>query len=606
MFSKKLAWLALVALFLPMLAACGNESPPAPTAVSTVAATTVPTAMAQPTTAPTAAVGATATTGSVMEATAVTTPTEGVVIPPSGSFSWRAFAEPKSLDPGYMEETLSIDIAWQNMWDALTRFDPETNKILPALAESWDVSPNADIYTFHLRKDAKFTNGDPVTSADFVYSWNRAASIPDAPYVENVLSDIKGFSEMRASVISTDTTKTKITALSGLETPDPYTFKVTLTGPSAYFISQSALWTACVVNKKVVETGGEWYLKPGAGTGAYMLTEWKHNEQLTLKVNPDYYDQSRKASLDVIIPIIKDTSTAQSLFEKGQLSVLDQPDPESLDRLQKDATFSKQLFSTGQARSVWIGFNVTKPPFGPQNDEKAMKLRQAIYMGIDREQLVGLALSGAGQPITTLLPIGEPGYHAFDPYPFDIAKAKQMLADAGYPNGQGLDLTYTYRQRDVEKRVAENLQSQFKENLGLNIKIEGIEWATMLPARQDHQYTMFYGSWGHDFPDPQNWFTPLFHSKNIKGVGPGTGNDPGWSNAEYDRLVDEANKLADPAKAEDRLKLYYQAEEILLKEAPLVPLYQATRYWEIDTSKWSGYGTNPTGVYPFALVKAAK
>jgi ABC-type transport system substrate-binding protein len=600
MFSKKLAWFALVMLLLPMLAACGGGDTATPTTV------VAPTTAAVATTAPTAASVATTAPTAMVVATSVTTPTEAVVVPPSGSFSWRAFAEPKSVDPGHMEETLSIDIAWQNLWDQLTRFDPETNKILPALAESWDVSANADVYTFHLRKDAKFSNGDPVTAADFVYSWNRAVSIPDAEYVENVLSDIKGYSEMRASVVSTDTTKPKVTALTGLETPDPYTLKVTLNGPSAYFISQSALWTASVVNKNVVEKGGEWYILPGAGTGAYMLTEWKHNEQLTLKVNPNYFDQSRKATVDVIIPIIKETSTAQSLYEQGKLSVLDQPDPEALERLQKDATLSKQLFSSAQSRSVWIGFNVMKPPFGPVGDAKADKLRQAIFMGIDRQQLVDIALSGAGQGITTLLPKDEPGFHEFDPYPFDLAKAKQTLADAGYANGAGLDLTYTYRQREVEKRVAENLQAQFKENLGINIKIEGIEWATMLPARQNHEYTMFYGSWGHDFPDPQNWFTPLFHSKNIKGVGPGTGNDPGWSNAEYDKLVDQANALADPAKAEDRLKLYYKAEEILLKDAPLAPLYQGIRYWEVDHSKWSGYGTNPTGVYPFALVKPVK
>ena len=151
--------------------------------------------------------------------------------------------------------------------------------------------------------------------------------------------------------------------------------------------------------------------------------------------------------------------------------------------------------------------------------------------------------------------------------------------------------------------MAEQIQAQLKENLGLDVKVEGIDWAIMLEERQDHKYTMFYGSWGHDFPDPQNWFYPLFHSSQIKGVGPGTGNDPGWSNAEYDKLVEEANKMADPAKRDERFKLYQQAEEILLKDAPLVPLYQPLRYWFIDTTKWSGYGTGGQGIYPFYMVK---
>jgi len=214
-----------------------------------------------------------------------------------------------------------------------------------------------------------------------------------------------------------------------------------------------------------------------------------------------------------------------------------------------------------------------------------------------------LIQGGTVQPVNLDL---IPGYKKVDDYAFDPAKAKQLMADAGYPNGQGLSLTYTYRQREVEQRVAEQIQAQLKENLGLDIKVEGIDWKIMLGDRQDHKYTMFYGSWGHDFPDPQNWFYPLFHSSQIKGVGPGTGNDPGWSNKQYDTLVEQANKLADPSKREDRFKLYQQAEEILLKDAPLVPLYQPLRYWEIDTSKWTGYGTGGQGIYPFYMVKPAQ
>jgi ABC-type oligopeptide transport system substrate-binding subunit len=116
---------------------------------------------------------------------------------------------------------------------------------------------------------------------------------------------------------------------------------------------------------------------------------------------------------------------------------------------------------------------------------------------------------------------------------------------------------------------------------------------------------MFYGSWGHDYPDPQNWLYALFHSSQIKGVGPGTGNDPGWSNPEFDKLVEQANVLADPAKVNDRMALYQQAEQILLKDAPLVPLYQTTRYWEVS-DKWTGYSTNNSTIFPFRYVKPAK
>lgn len=503
-----------------------------------------------------------------------------------------------------MQETLSIDLG-QNLYDALVEFDAETQEIKPALAaELPEVTGDGTIYTFKLRQDAKFSNGDPVTSADVLYSWNRAASLPEAPYTDYVMGDIKGYSEVRASVLSTDTTAPKVTSMSGVTAPDDYTVQVTLNGPSAYFLSQMTVWTYYVHNQKVVKEGSaDWMIGPGAGTGAYILTEWKNDESLAMEPNPYYWGE--KATVNVSVPIIKDTTTAQAQYEAGQLSVLDGPSSADLDRIKGDATLSKQLFSVGQARAVWIGLNVMSGPFSPQNDPKAMKLREAFYRSIDREQLVDLALSGAGQPLTNFMPEGEPGFKKVDVYPYDPTIAKQLLADAGYPNCQGLDLTYTYRQRDAEQKVAEQLQAQWKENLGCDIKVEGVEWTDMLANRQDHQYTMFYDSWGHDYPDPQNWFFPKLHSSQIKGVGTGIGNDPGFSDPEFDRLVEEGNVLADPERIEERYQKYQQAEEIVLKAAVEIPLYQVTRYWEASP-EWTGYGANNSVIYPFRMIKPAR
>ncbi len=137
--------------------------------------------------------------------------------------------------------------------------------------------------------------------------------------------------------------------------------------------------------------------------------------------------------------------------------------------------------------------------------------------------------------------------------------------------------------------MAEQLQAQLKQNLGLDIKIEGVEWTNMLAARQAHEYIMFYGSWGHDYPDPQNWLFALFHSSQIQGVGTGSGNDPGYSDPQFDKLVEQANQLADPAKVDERMSLYQQAEKLMLDSAAIVPLYQATRY-----------------VFPFKYITPAK
>ena len=584
---KKYASLAIGLILMPMLAACGGDTPAATAIPAAATATLAPVADATNTTAP------------VAEATATTADTGST----DKVFSWRAFSEPETFDPALIQETLSVDIS-QNIYDALVEFDPATQDLRPALAASLpEVSADSTVYTFKLRQDAKFSNGDPVTSADVLYSWNRAAALPEAPYVDYVMGDIKGYAEVRASVLSTDTTAPKVTTLSGVTAPDAYTVQVTLNGPSAYFLSQMTVWTFYVHNQKVVTSDADWVVGPGAGTGAYILTEWKHDEVLTLEPNPHYWGE--KATVNVSIPVIKDTTTAQAQYEAGQLSVLDGPSSADLDRIKGDATLSKQLFSVGQARAVWVGLNVMTGPFSPQNDPKAMKLREAIYRSIDREQLVDLALAGGGQPLTNFMPEGEPGFKKVDVYPYDPVKAKALLAEAGHPACSGLDLVYTYRQRDAEQKVAEQLQAQWKENLDCDIKVEGVEWTDMLAARQDHQYMMFYDSWGHDYPDPQNWFFPKLHSSQIKGVGPGIGNDPGFSDPEFDRLVEEGNKLADPARIEERYKKYQDAEEIVLRAAVEVPLYQVTRYWEASPD-WTGYGSNNTAIYPFRLVKPAK
>jgi oligopeptide transport system substrate-binding protein len=593
MFSKKIVALVLLAMLMPLIAACGGTTA---TDTPQAAAPTDTAVVAAPTTAPTTAPAAAATN--------TTAPSTGGTS--SNVFTWRAYAEPETFDPALMQENLSIDIG-QNLYDGLTEFDVNTLAVKPNIATTWDTSPDGAVYTFHLNPAAKFTNGDPITADDFKYSWNRVLSNPKAPYAY-VMDDIKGAKDVEASAASTDTTKTKLTEASGIVVKDPQTLVVTLNGPSAYFLSQTALWTYYVVNKKVVSTCPadkpscftETGKHTGAGSGPYIINTWNHGQNIKLTANKSYWRTDQVPAVDAEVPIVTDTSTAQAQFENGQLSVLDQPDAKDIKRIQADAKLGPLLHKTGYARTVWIGLNVKKGPFSPLTDTKAMDLRQAVAMGIDRQQLIDLALQGTADPVTTLLAKGVPGYQDFTAYKFDPAAAKQKLADAGHPNCQGLDLTYTFRQRDAEQAVATQLQTQFKDNLGCNIKVQGVVWKDMLAARQAHQYDMFYGSWGQDYPDPQDWLYALFDSRQID-----VGNDPAYNNPAFDKLVEQANGMASQSQQADRIKLYNQAEQMLLKDAPLVPLYQPVRYYEVSPN-WTGYTTNAQFAGYFRLVKPAK
>ncbi|HET9493215.1 MAG TPA: peptide ABC transporter substrate-binding protein [Chloroflexia bacterium] len=594
---KKYAALAAGLLLMPILAACGPQ-----------AATPTPGAPAAEATATTGAPAAeaTATTGTTAEATATT----GGGSAPSGEvFRWRAFAEPETLDPALIQETISVDLSL-NLYESLVRFNHETLEIEPSLAEALPtVSEDGKTYTFKIRKDAKFSNGDPLTAADVKWSWERALKTPDAPYIF-VMFDIEGAEELQASAISTDTTQPKVEELSGVKVVDPQTLEVTLVAPRAYMLPQMAIWTFYVVNRNVVEKCPadqpscftETGMHEGAGSGPYILERWDHNQALSFKVDPDYWKTEERATVDVEVPIVPDTATAQAQFENGQLDVLDQPDPNDIRRIEEDANspLKDNLKVVGNARTVWIGMNLTKPPFGPKDDAKAKALREAMNYAIDREQLIDLALQGTGVAITTLMPEGEPGFKQVDLFPFNLETAKAKLEEAGYPGCAGLDLTYTTRDREVEQAVATQIQAQLNENLGCNVQVEVIPWADMLEARQAHQYTMFYGSWGHDFPDPHNWLYELFHSQKI-----GTGNDPAYNNPEYDRLIDEADAIYEPERQEERFRLYQQAEELMLSEAPIVPLYQPARYW-LEGDRFTGYGTNNTEIYPFRLLKPAQ
>lgn len=652
---KRLPVVAALALLLPLLAACGGSSTPTPQPTTTTATgegqptatiaemaatpamtvTMAITGTTGPAATPTAMSAATSTmvmsstpavamtpamTGTMtMSSTGTTSSTTGAATPTTappnssftgstGAFRWRQAEDAPTLDPALMQDSVSINVA-ENFYDGLTEFKPDTLAVEPAIASSWDVSPDGSVYTFHLRKDVKFTNGDPVTAKDFVYSWNRLLANPQAPY-NYVFSDIKGANDVIASAASTDTTKTKLTAAEGIKAVDDYTLQVTLNGPSAYFLSQTALWSYWVVNQKVIGSdpmSSAWAdagKMDGAGTGAYTVKEWAHNDHMVMIANDNYWGAVKPSVKEIDMLVIADGSTAQLRYESNQLDsselfTADYP------RIKADPTLSKELYEAPQARTVWLGFNATDTndpvnsqssnPFAASLGDKGKALRVAIAEAIDRPDLINKALDGIGTPAYTLIPQGVPGYNAYKAYDLNLDDAKKQLA-AATSDPTSLNITYITRDREDQNKVAAVVQAQLKQNLGLNIGVKSVPWSTFLTERQDHHYNFHYGAWGQDYPDPQDWLYPLAYTGQSE-------NNEGWSNKQFDTLVDQANKMADPAKLADRMKLYNQAEQILLQDAFDVPLYQSQVDYMLKPG-WSGWGYNAQFVYPFRYLKS--
>ncbi len=487
-----------------------------------------------------------------------------------------------TLDPGLMEDNVSIDIG-QNLFSGLLRFDEKTLKPVPEIAsEMPKVSSDGKTYTFKLRKDAKFWNGDAITAKDFKYTWERALDPNLAGPYTFVLDPIKGSKDVK-------TKRTK--DLAGVVVKDDYTLDVTLSEPANYFTSLTALWTYWVVDRKVVEAKPKgWADGPNnggnpVGSGPYKLTEWKHDQSLTFEAVPDWWGtkagQPKATVKKVTIEIIKDQSTQVTKYETGGLdSVTKTIAQADLLRIQSDAKLSKELSIYAQLRVTWVGFNMTKGPFNTRAE-----LRQAFCQAIDKKKLEKNALvNGAqGKVATSQIPPGMNGHiEDKDPYPFDAAKAKQLLKRADPDGSLTKDVTYWYNSSEFNKKIAENLQAQWQENLGIAVKLQSAPWKEFLKRRHGHEFTIYRGSWGADFPDPWDFIDP------IDKTG-GDDNDEGYSSAEVDRLLKESVAATDPKVALDKLN---QAQRVYLKDLPACELFWGTSQYLIKPYVKS-FGANP-------------
>jgi peptide/nickel transport system substrate-binding protein/oligopeptide transport system substrate-binding protein len=449
--------------------------------------------------------------------------------------------DPRSLDPA-----LSTDVptgrAVGYLFDGLTRFTPDA-RVIPALATSWETSPDGATYTFHLRRGVTFSDGTPFVARQVLASWQRVLD----PKVRGgrgwPLYPILG---------ARDFADGKATHIQGLSAPDDSTLVVALKEPFAIFPKLLAMPVAAIAPERVPANFGE----HPVGTGPWRLVEWKHDDYLLFAPNPHWWGGGPKAD-SLKARIIAEPSTAVAEFQSGNVDVLQVPQGEIAD-WEEDAQRRKLLASTPSLELVYVAINTRR---GPLAD---VRVRQALNYAVDRRTIVRNLIAGRGELAAGVIPSSLPGAEkARVGYQFDTTRARQLLREAGHPDG--IDLELWTSTNPIYVRIAETLQAYLRLS-GIRVKLVQRESAAAREAARKGMTDLFLKDWYADYPDAENFLYPLLHSANT-GVG---GNVSFYSNAQFDSLVTAARREPDEGK---RVALYTEADRIAFRDAPMIFLW---------------------------------
>ncbi len=444
--------------------------------------------------------------------------------------------DPQTLDPALAYDIGSAMVI-QNIFDTLLTYEPGTTKLTGKLAESWSVSPDGTVWTFKLRDNVYFSDGTKLDAEAVKYSIERAI-------------DLKGPPSFLLDVVDQ------------VEVVDPLTVKIKLKEPYSPFASIMAFALTSVVSPKAAEELGEEFARKPIGSGPFILDSWVPGQEVVLKANENYW--RGKPFVDkVIIKVIPDPSTLRLALEKGEVDMAFGIAPVDVAALK--ANPDVKMAAIESLVIEWLGFNVNVPPL----DDKLV--RKAISYAINYDYIVENITHGVAVRAYGPLP---PGVWAYDPdiasyaYHYDPEKAKELLAQAGYPNGEGipeLELLISSEERPERLEVASFIASNLRE-IGINVRIKNVDWSTYLDALFAKNYTMHMVDWFPDYVDPDDWFYPLFYSENSL---------EGYGNEEVDRLILKARKTAD---IEERRQIYKQLQKLVVDDAPWVFLYVPKLY----------------------------
>ncbi|MDE7271359.1 MAG: peptide ABC transporter substrate-binding protein [Acetatifactor sp.] len=487
---------------------------------------------------------------------------------------------PETIDPALNSAVDGGNMLLHNFECLLTVGEDGT--LQPGQAETWETSEDGLTWTFHLRDGLKWSDGSDLNANDFVYSWKRVCD-PEvaAPYAETVLSMVEGYDE----AITGNLDALQVAA------SDDNTLVVTLNAPCSFFGSLAAFATLSPVQQATVEANGDsWAVSPDTyvSNGPFYVTEWVPSSYILMSKNP-YYWNADAIKLDGIkFNLIEDSNAAYSAYQTGEVLMIKDVPTEEIPSLEGNGEF----YVDPIIGTYYINLNITEEIF--QNKQ----VRQALSLAIDREYVAGTLMQGTytaagnfmgpgwidtdGKEFIDNSNNGQPYIDNSD-YEGNLEKAKQLLADAGYPDGAGFpNIAYTTNDAGYHKVVAEYLQQAWAE-LGINMEVNIVEWASFTPMRRSQQYDVARNGWVGDYSDPSNMLDLLYSTNG--------NNDGKFSNAEYDAAMEVSRTTLDAA---ERSQALHKAEDILMEEAGCIPLAYYNDFWmqsdKIVGSWHSAYG----------------
>lgn len=475
------------------------------------------------------------------------------VIPADGVFRIGLRANPPALDPILISDTTSDGVA-SKIFDALLGYDEQLT-LVPKLVEAMpEISEGGVVYTFKLKPGIKFHDGHVLVAADVKYSLSRLALTQSKRF--NLVEPIVGATEAAAAARAG-----KPIAISGITVIDDQSFSVRLVKPMSVFLYYLAMVCTAPVHEAAVVAKGDMFSRAPIGSGSFKLAEWVENDHLKLEPFPEYHGGAPKLK-GILLRIIPEALARQEEYMAGNLELIDVVS--GMYTKWRESNHPKDVVEWQQMGILYYGFNMDKPgsPYAGRTDEKARKLRQALNLTVDREHICKNVLEDRYVPANGILPAGMPGQDTSRPaFKKDVVRAKQLLAEAGYPDGKGLaSVELFFNTQGDEPRIAAAVQADLTE-AGIPVTLKALDWAAHIEACDKGEPAFFRLGWVADYPDPENYLAPLFHSRNR---GP-QGNVSFYSNPEVDALIDQSYVETDQAK---RLALLRQAEELILADSP--------------------------------------